>query len=136
MAGYLVSAASQLIKASQFFFYSIPWFWLAVAAWLYAQPLSCYVTRSRPRGDLCLHGQADVWGGIYFICRVVVVFRPNSYFAVKCSPQAEVPHQWSHKVAESQISSVVVKQWLAKDGQGQKVQSGRVEGRGVPTWSK
>jgi len=29
-----------------------------------------------------------------------------------------------------------VKQWLAKEGRGRKVQSGRVERRGVPIWSK
>ena len=79
---------------------SVPWFWLAAAARLHAQPHSCYVTQSRPRGNPCPHSQADVWGGIYFIGRITAIFGSDSCFALECSPQAEISHQCRCRVAD------------------------------------
>lgn len=41
-----------------------------------------------------------MWAGISFIGGGAAVFGSDGYFAVECPPQAEVPHQWSHRVAD------------------------------------
>ena len=61
-----------------------------------------------------------MWRGVSFISRVAAVFGSDGYFAVECSPQAEVPHQWSHRVAESLSDGETVadKGWSRPEGPG------------------